>query len=353
MFGDQYLQALSVLEEIISSLQSEDIGYELFSEIASEPTNTVVEHAVELLLRAGCDGLISFGGGSSIDAAKAIAVLATNGGRMADFQGYHKVKKRGLSHIAIPTTAGTGSEVTRVTVIHDVDRNVKMMCLDNAFIADAAIIDYELTLSMPKSLTANVGTDALTHAIEAYVSRKANSISDMFALQAIKLISGSIIEACDRPDSHEARERMMQGASFAGMAFSNASVCTVHGMSRPVGAYFHVPHGLSNAFLLPIVTERSLGGNIPRYAHVADNIGCTDVSMTDKEKAAALSRYLRQLNKTLAIPNMKQWGIDRVKYEAAVPQMAKDALDSGSPANNPKLFTVEELIGIYLEAYDF
>lgn len=350
---DQYLKALPVIEEITSTLLSENIDYEIFSDISSEPSNIVVEEAVKLLINTGCNGLISIGGGSSIDAAKAVSVLASNGGSISDFQGYNKVGKRGLCHIAIPTTAGTGSEVTRVTVINDLNRNVKMMCLDNAFMPDASIIDYELTLSMPRSLTAFVGLDALTHAIEAYVSLKANSISDMFALNAISLISNNIVEAFNNPDSHNARENMMQGASMAGIAFSNSSVCAIHGMSRPIGAYFHVPHGLSNAFLLPLVTERSLDGNIPRYAEIADKVECTNRSMSNKEKAMSLASHLNQLNKILEIPNMKNWGIDHAKYEEVVSEMALAALDSGSPANNPKLFSRNDIINMYLEVYNY
>lgn len=350
---DQYLKTLPVIEEVTSSLLAENIDYEIFSDIISEPSDKVIQEAVSQLINSGCNGLISVGGGSSIDAAKAVAVLATNEGSISDFQGYNKVGKRGLCHIAIPTTAGTGSEVTRVTVINDLNRNVKMMCLDNAFMPDASIIDYELTISMPRSLTAFVGLDALTHAIEAYVSRKANLISDMFALNAISLISSSIVDAFNNPDSLNARECMMQGASMAGIAFSNSSVCAIHGMSRPIGAYFHVPHGLSNAFLLPIVTERSLDGNIPRYAEIADRMGCTNDSMNVEEKAKALSSHLKQLNNILEIPNMKKWGVDRDKYEEVVAQMAQAALDSGSPANNPKLFSEDDLINIYLEVYNY
>lgn len=350
---DQYLKTLPVIEEIKSSLLSEKIEYEIFSDITSEPSNIVIEDAVRQLTNSGCNGLISVGGGSSIDAAKAVAVLAINEGSISDFQGYNKVGKRGLSHIAIPTTAGTGSEVTRVTVINDLSRNVKMMCLDNAFMPDASIIDYELTLSMPKSLTAFVGLDALTHAIESYVSRKANPISDMFALNAIALISSSIVEAFNNPDSLKARENMMQGASMAGIAFSNSSVCAIHGMSRPIGANFHVPHGLSNAFLLPLVTERSLDGNISRYAEIAEKVGCTNDNMNGEEKAMSLSSHLKQLNNILEIPNMKKWGIDRDKYEEVVSQMAQAALDSGSPANNPKLFSEDDIINMYLEVYNY
>jgi alcohol dehydrogenase len=349
---DQYLSKLPAIDDITASLCSEGIHFYIFSDIQSEPNDIAVMKALEMLKQNECDGLISFGGGSSIDTAKAVSVLATNGSGISDLQGYNRVGKRGLVHIAIPTTAGTGSELTRVTVINDTKRNVKMMCLDNAFMADASIIDYELTLTMPGPITAYVGLDALTHAIEAYVSKKANPISDLFALPAIELIAGSIVEAFQKPDSLKARENMMQGASFAGIAFSNASVCAVHGMARPLGAYFHVPHGLSNAFLLPIVTERSIDGNLVRYAEIADRVGCTNKTMEIAEKASSLAIYLKNLNNLLQIPTLQQWGIDHDTYESVVDQMAADALESGSPANNPKLFQAGDLVEIYRQAYE-
>jgi alcohol dehydrogenase class IV len=169
--------------------------------------------------------LSAWAAASALDTAKAASVLATNGGKMSDYMGYHKVKKASLPLIAIPTTAGTGSEVTRVVVITDVENDVKMMCLDNAFMADVAIVDYSLTMSMPKSLTAFVGIDALTHAIEAYVSKKANPVADIFALLAIKLISENILTAYYHPDDEKARENMMLGANYAGIAFTTVRMC--------------------------------------------------------------------------------------------------------------------------------
>ena len=348
---DSFLSTLPVTSELREILSAAGIESEVFSEIKAEPTDLTTTAALAAFRSCSCDGLISLGGGSSIDTAKALSVLVTNGEPMSLYEGYGKVPKPGVRHIAIPTTAGTGSEVTRVSIIHDTERNVKMMCLSNNLMANAAIIDYELTMSMPPSLTANVGLDALTHAIEAYVSRKANPLSDLYAEKAIRLISGSIVTAYYEPDNEAARSAMMEGSMLAGVAFSNASVCTVHGMSRPIGAYFHVPHGLSNAFLLPLVTKYSLDGNYRKYGEIAGFIGLTEGLSTDEEKANALAYYLIELNKKLNVTTMPGFGIDRAKYEEAAPQMAIDAIASGSPGNNPKIMTEAELVKIYLEAY--
>ena len=351
LVSDRFLTGLPVYREVLDSLRDKGMEVFGFSEMEAEPSDQVVRLAVEALKEHQCDGAVSLGGGSCIDTAKAACVWLVNGGELSDFQGYHKVVHSGLPHIAIPTTAGTGSEATRITVINDLRRNVKMMCLDNAFLPDAAIIDYETTLSMPAALTAYVGLDALTHAIEAYVSRKANPLSDSFALSAIRLISGSIMTAFHRPGDLAAREAMMQAATYAGIAFSNASVCAVHGLSRPIGALFHVPHGLSNAFLLPVVTAHSMEGNISRYAQIARSMGLGDIGMSDDQLATAAVDLLKALNKNLKIPSMEAWGIEATSYANSLKQMVQDAIDSGSPANNPRIFTPEELAEIYREAY--
>ncbi|HEY5465562.1 MAG TPA: iron-containing alcohol dehydrogenase [Clostridia bacterium] len=351
LVSDVTVSKLPFHKEVLDCLIEKSIEVFDFHDLASEPSDVDVDKAVAALRAHGCDGAISLGGGSCIDTAKAACVLYTNGGVMSDFQGYHRVKKAGLPHIAIPTTAGTGSEVTRNTIINDVARKVKMLCLDNAFITKAAIVDYEMTVTMPAPLTAYVGVDALTHAIEGYVSRKASLLSDSYALLAIEHISGSILAAFHNPGDLTARENMMLGSTYAGMAFGNSSVCTVHGMSRPIGAYFHVPHGLSNAFLLPAVTARSIGGNFSRYAGVAMAMGLGQGGETDAQLAGLMVERLAAFNRDLAIPSMKAWGIDEATYLDKADTMAQDALDSGSPGNNPTLFTKAEIVEIYRTAY--
>jgi len=358
IISDKYLGEIGITAEIADSVRASGIPYALFTNILNEPEIVDVENALAAFRVNNCDGILCIGGGSAIDTAKAVSVMANNPGAICDYMGYNKVKNPGVPLVAIPTTAGTGSEVTRVTIVTDAGRGVKMMCLDDAFMPDAAIVDYELTMSMPKSLTAYVGLDAFTHAIEAYVSAKANAASDMFALRAAELIAANILTAYNEPANEKARESMMLGANFAGIAFSNASVCAVHGMSRPVGAVFHIAHGLSNAMLLPVVTECSIDGNISRYAALATRLGyAPDVpdmpDMPERELAQALVNKLKQLNKLLDIPNFNQYGVDKTAYYNAIPGMVDAAEKSGSPANNPKVFTSEEMADIYRRAYDY
>lgn len=262
-----------------------------------------------------------------------------------------QVDRPGLPLVAIPTTAGTGSEVSRVTVIIDSDSGEKMLCAGLAFVPMAALVDYHLTLTMPMRLTADTGIDSLTHAIEAYVGRRANPFSDSMALSAMAHLHGAIRTACAEPGNHAAREAMMIGATQAGLAFSNASVALVHGMSRPLGAFFKVPHGLSNAMLLPLVTEFSAAAAPARYATCARAMGMADAGMADSDAVATLLTALRQLNRDLQVPSPAAWGIDRTRYDEVLPVMVEQAQASGSPANNPRIPSTEELAELYRQAW--
>ena len=349
LVSDKFLESIGLVSEIYGILKASGIEPIVFTDIAGEPEIGNLLDAMETVGTNKCDGIVSVGGGASIDTAKAVSVLLTNGGVMSDYMGVGKVPKAGLPHIAIPTTAGTGSEVTRVTIITDNQTNIKMMCLDNAFMPTSAIVDYKLSMTMPKSLTSYVGIDALTHAIEAYVSRKANPVSDIFAVKAIALISGSILTSYNVPTDEAVRSAMMEGATFAGAAFSNASVCTVHGMSRPIGAHFHVAHGLSNAMLLPIVTEYSIEGNPARYAEIAGIMGLPGAS--EKGLTDALVNRLHEFNKLMHVPTPATYGIDKDCYMSVLSDMADAAIASGSPGNNPKVFTKDEIIDLYKKVY--
>ena len=349
--SDQYLGQSGLVGEVVKLLEAGGLRAAVFSDVTGEPEIKDVENGLAILRENDCDGVLCIGGGSSIDTGKAVAVMAKNDGGIADYMGYHRVKNQRLPLIAVPTTAGTGSEMTRVVVITDVDRGVKMMCLDNAFMPDAAIVDYSLSISMPKNLTAFVGLDALTHAIEAYVSKKAGPVSDMFALLAIRLISADIMNAYNEPDNELARENMMLGANYAGIAFSNSSVCAVHGMSRPLGANFHVPHGLSNAMLLPLITERGIEST-HRYADVAVSMGYSELA-SRRETALQAVDMLKMLNEKLSIPNLKEYGVLEREYTGLIPSMVEAAIASGSPANNPKEFTADEMCEMYEKAYDY
>jgi alcohol dehydrogenase class IV len=316
-----------------------------------DPTDTVVEAGVEALKAGPYDCLVALGGGSPIDTAKAISVVAANGGKIRDYKVPNEIPKPGLPVIAIPTTAGTGSEVTRFTVITDTERDEKMLIMGLACCPAAAVVDYELTLSMPWRLTADTGIDSLTHAIEAYVSKRASPFTDGVAKSAMALIAKHIRTACHEPQNAKAREAMMLGATQAGMAFSNSSVCLVHGMSRPIGAFFHVPHGLSNAMLLPEVTAFSAPAALERYADCAKVMGVAAEGEGNQSAVARLIDELRALNADLKVPSPRDYGIDARRYSELMPTMASQALASGSPGNNPRVPTQDEIIELYKRVY--
>ena len=348
---DPYIRDCGILERAAALLDRARIGSELFADTVPDPTTAVVEAGARVLSGGGFDSLIAIGGGSSIDTAKAMNVLAANGGRMRDWKVPAEIPKTGLPLVAIPTTAGTGSEVTRFTVITDTETDEKMLIAGLTCCPLAALVDYELTLTMPLRLTADTGLDSLTHAIEAYVSRRASPYTDGLARQAMGLIARHIRTACAEPGNRAAREAMMLGATTAGMAFSNSSVALVHGMSRPIGAFFHVPHGLSNAMLLPQITAFSAPAALDRYADCARAMGIADEGEGSQAAVARLLYELRRLNQDLKVPSPCAYGIDRARYEELLPVMASQALASGSPANNPRVPSNDEIIELYRRAY--
>jgi alcohol dehydrogenase class IV len=348
---DRFLETSGTLGKLTDRLDSAGIRAEVFADTVPDPTTDVVEAGARILTAGDYDCLIALGGGSPIDTAKAMSVLAANGGAMRDYKVPNEIPRSGLPVIAIPTTAGTGSEVTRFTVVTDSARDEKMLIMGLACCPAAAIIDYELTFTMPWRLTADTGIDSLTHAIEAYVSRKASPFTDGVAKAAMALIARHIRAACREPDNRKAREAMMLGATQAGMAFSNASVCLVHGMSRPIGAFFHVPHGLSNAMLLPEITAFSAPAALERYADCARAMGIAADGEGNQAAVARLLDELRALNDDLKVPTPKAYGIDEARYRELLPVMASQALASGSPGNNPRVPTANEIIGLYERVY--
>ncbi len=348
---DRFMESSGLLAKVTDRLSAAGILWRVFADTVPDPTTDVVEAGAAILRSGDYDALIALGGGSPIDTAKAMSVLAANGGKMRDYKVPNEIPKTGLPLIAIPTTAGTGSEVTRFTVITDSERDEKMLIMGTACCPVVAIVDYELTLSMPWRLTADTGIDSLTHAIEAYVSRKANPFSDGVARSAMGLIAKHIRTACREPENHVARAAMMLGATQAGMAFSNASVCLVHGMSRPIGAFFHVPHGLSNAMLLPEITAFSAPAALERYADCARAMGIAADGEGNQSAVARLLDELRALNADLKVPTPQSYGIAEDRYTELLPVMASQALASGSPGNNPRVPTAEEIIDLYKRVY--
>ena len=349
---DPYMVTSGLVRRCLQPMEAAGLHPAVFSDTVPEPTDTVIEAGVALLAAGNFDCLIGFGGGSPIDTAKAMAILAsgraqTPAALMRDFKVPVASDHVRLPVIAIPTTAGTGSEATRFTVITDTERGEKMLIAGMGALPMAAIVDYELTFTVPKRITADTGVDSLTHALEAYVSKRANPYSDTQALAAMRLIGASLRTAYAEPGNAPAREAMMLGAMLAGIAFTNSSVALVHGMSRPIGAAFHVPHGLSNAMLLPAITRFGLQAAEPRYAEASRTIGFANASDPDGPAAEKLADGLAALNHELDVPTPGGFGIDKAAWDERLPVMAQQALASGSPANNPRVPSAEEIVALY------
>jgi alcohol dehydrogenase len=348
---DRFLTSTGVIARILNRLEQAGIEGAVFDETVPDPTTDSLVAGLEAQRQHGADSIIAVGGGSPIDSAKAIAVLAVRGGRMRDIKAPVRYDGPALPIVAMPTTAGTGSEVTLFTIITDSETNEKMLCVGTSYLPTAAIVDFELTTSMPPRLTADTGIDALTHAIEAYVSKKANPVSDVYALAAIDRVGKNLRQAYHHGDDRTAREEMMTAATLAGLAFSNASVALVHGMSRPLGAHFGFAHGMANAMLFPEITAFSVSAAESRYATCARTLGVADDEATDAAAAAALVEELRALAHELEVPTPAGRGIESARWEETLPLMAQQALASGSPGNNPRVPTAEEIEGLYRAIY--
>lgn len=351
---DTIMEKLGYVEKCMQQLNKKGIIVSTYNKVDAEPTNIHVLEALSLCKEEKCDFIIGIGGGSCIDAAKAVAVLYTNGGEVEDYvQKDIEIENNPLPLIAIPTTSGTGSEVTSVAVITNKKTDVKMMMKHPSFIPKVAIIDPVLTSSLPPQITAATGIDALCHAIEAYISKFSQPLTDVLALSAIESIMKYLRIAYEDGHNMEAREAMMIASLQAGIAFSNASVTLVHGMSRPVGALFHVPHGISNAILLPTVLEFTKTSAVKRFAKIGRNLNKDLYSNSDEEVADYTIGEIKKLCYDLRIPNLKEYGIDEIEFENAISKMASDAIESGSPANNPRVPSYDEIKELYRECFNY
>jgi alcohol dehydrogenase class IV len=330
---------------VLASCAEAAVAVATYGGVTSEPVLAFVEEALSLLRGESCDGVIAVGGGSVIDTAKATAALATNGGRLPEYEGVDRFRAPPLPLIAVPTTAGTGSEATRAAVVTDPQRQVKMLLMADALLPRAAVDDPLLTLTVPPGPTAAAGLDALTHAVEAYISRRAQPLTDTLALAAIRAIPEALPRAWRDGNDLPAREAMMTAQLQAGLAFSNSSVALVHGMARPLGAFFGVPHGLANAMLLPEVLRFTLPGAPERFARIGEAMGVPGGGLGAVERVAALARELR-------VPSLREFGVPEEAFREATVPMAESALASGSPAHNPRPATVEEICALYGRVYD-
>ncbi len=339
------LEAFSLLTQRLSE---NGLEYEIFKGITGEPTDVMINEGLTVYREKKCDFLIGIGGGSPIDVIKAIAALYACGGKLSDYAG-KEITGEFPPMAAIPTTAGTGSEATRFTVITDAATDVKMLLKGAALIPDLAVVDYENTKSSPKSITASTGLDALTHAVEAYTSKAAQPLTDGLAISAVKRIFRYLPIAYENGDDDIARSELAIAALEAGICINNSSVTIVHGMSRPIGALFHVPHGLSNAMLLCKCMEYAKDGAPERFAELARAAGAAAESDSDSEAADKLVAGLFDIVKKCEVPTVEEYGIDKDAFAAAIPKMTADALASGSPGNTRKSVGAEDIAAIYKE----
>ncbi|WP_026887459.1 iron-containing alcohol dehydrogenase [Clostridium beijerinckii] len=322
------------------------IKYEIFNDIIGEPTDVMIKSGVNAYKNTECDFCIAIGGGSPLDSGKAIAAMTKLEGSISDYMG--KTMEGDFPPLVlIPTTAGTGSEATKFTVITDSKKNIKMLLKGEALLPDLAVIDSKFSMTSPRSVTAATGMDALTHAVEAYTSRKANSLTDTFALSAIKRIFEFLPLVYKDGEDKKAREEMAIAAYEAGVCINNSSVTLVHGMSRPIGANFHVAHGISNAMLITKCLSYVLDGSYERFGAIGRAINAADEKKSDKEAAEAFLEKLIQLCNICEIPTLKEYGINKEEFNKVVDKMAQDAMNSGSPSNTIRDITKEDLLTIY------
>ena len=348
---DKQMVEFGHVKKLQDILSKAGLKSEVFDDTVPDPTDTVVLNGINFLEKFNNEAVIGFGGGSPIDTAKAIAAMAKYSKNIQDYKPPSTFDKQGLPIIAIPTTAGTGSEVTHHAVIIDSKNNEKISCRGEGFVPTCAIVDYDLTLSKPRRLTIDSAIDTLTHGIEAYISKKATLFSDRMALDTIRLVTQNIYAVDKDPKDLKAREGLMLAATLGGLAFSNASICLVHGMSRPLGSNFKVPHGLSNAMLLPTITEFSIDHAKSRYADCSRAGNFASPNDDDDSACEKLIKGLYKMNKDFDVPSMKKFGINEKNFEEKLENMANDAEVSGAPNLNPRVPSVKEMIDLYGQAW--
>ena len=343
---DKNMMDLGYIKQLTDELEKTGISYFIYPDINSEPNHTMIDKGVELYKNEKCDFLIALGGGSPIDTMKAIAAVHANGGSICDYVG--KVLENELPRMcAIPTTAGTGSEATKNSIIANANTNVKMLIANPKLIVDCAILDSEFSLTQPQPVTAATGVDALTHALESYTSVKSNVMSELYAVSSIKRIFKNLNEAFVNGSNKTARREMSLAAFEAGVSFGNASVTIVHGMSRPIGALFHVPHGMSNAMLLKTCLDFLKSGVVERLCELSKEIGVYKTGMSAEQGAEAFVAAVNELLRPLKIKTPMDYGIKKDDFFKYIPKMSEDAMASGSPSNTRRTPTKEELAELY------
>jgi len=346
---DPGLKGAGLADKITEPLEKDGIPFAIFDEISQEPGLTLADKAQELARQFGADCVIGAGGGSAMDVGKAVSILLTNGGKAEDYLGLGRIKKAGVPKIMVPTTAGTGAEMSFTAVFINEKTGSKGGMNGDPLYPEAAILDPGLTLSLPPAVTAATGIDAFTHALEAFVSTQAHPISDMYAIEAIALISDNLPKAYAHGGNLEARSNMLLGSLLAGKALATAGVGLVHAMSYPLGGMYHTPHGLANAVLLPYVVDYNIIGNPEKFAQIAAVMGYETGSRPVIEAGRVAVEAVYSLNAEVGIPdNLTALGVEKEKIEA----MAKVALTVTRPVeNNPRKPTLEDVMAIYQAAF--
>lgn len=343
---DAGLVKFGVAKMVTDVLDGASIPYDIFSDVKPNPTVTNVKDGIEAYKKSGADFIIAVGGGSSIDTAKAVGIVINNPdfSDIVSLEGCAPTTHKSVPIVALPTTAGTAAETTINYVIIDEENHKKMVCVDPNDIPAVAIVDAELMYSLPASLTAATGMDALTHAIEGYITKGAWALSDMFEIEAIRMISRNLPTAVAEPSNAEARDAMAVAQYVAGMAFSNVGLGLVHGMAHPLGSLFDVPHGVANALLLPTIMEWNMPACLDKYPAIAEAMGVDIAGMTREEAAQAACDAVKALSIKVGIPqHLSEIGIKESDIQALSEQAISDVCTPG----NPRDVTIEEIIALY------
>lgn len=342
-----HLEKIGMVDKCREALKAAGIESDAFTQTEGNPSTDTVAKAAEGFKSSNADFIVAFGGGSPLDVAKAVAVIASYGGNITDYEGGGKVPGPVIPMIAIPTTAGTGSEVTSFSVITDHSRNYKLTVVSNYLLPAYAILDPELITTVPKNTAAACGIDAMVHALEAFISKAASPFSDLFAKEALRLIGTSIRDYVLDRSNLEACEAMLTGSLFAGIAFSHARLGDVHAMSHPVSAYFDVAHGVANAVLLPTIVDYNMTYASEKYKYIYDCI-CEKPLSDDAFTPEMLAAEIRVLNDELGIPSsLSEVGVDSSLFD----KMADDAMKSGNILVNPRPTTKKDILALYAQAF--
>lgn len=345
---DQGVVAAGLLDKVVAPLREAAVEFEVFADVEPNPSVETVDKGLRLLKQAGCGAIVAVGGGSPLDVGKAVGVMAANGGSILDYEGVDKVPNPSIPVVAVPTTAGTASEVTINIVITDHSRNYKLTIVSVKTAAKVAILDPLLTRSMPSSITAATGLDALVHAIESYTSLMAYPISEVLALESIRLISANLRPAVFNGNNLAARDAMLMGSLLAGMAFNNTRLGNAHAMSHPLSACFNIPHGVSNAVLIPHVMEFNLPAAPNKFINIAVAMGENIEGLNRMEAAKAAVNAVWRLNQDIGIPKtLTELGAKKDVIRA----MAEDAMKSGNILVNPRNTRIEDIISLYEKSF--